>query len=123
MQTVALRWTKSYFYPRSPRGERLDLHIGLAVKILFLSTLPARGATGAASDLILTETDFYPRSPRGERLFFLTMIFTFPLFLSTLPARGATAGPQSWGSARSISIHAPREGSDTTRGQKSTSKG
>ena len=34
-------------------------------------------------------------------------------FLSTLPARGATAPARNRGYAQEISIHAPREGSDT----------
>ena len=59
----------------------------------FLSTLPARGATAASLFVGLA-------SP----------------FLSTLPARGATLPQQPGGkrAGRTISIHAPREGSDTT---------
>ena len=56
---------------------------------LFLSTLPARGAT---ADLFTT----------GFR----------DLFLSTLPARGATPALAVASMALAISIHAPREGSD-----------
>ena len=33
------------FYPRSPRGERLNTLSGKVELLLFLSTLPARGAT------------------------------------------------------------------------------
>ena len=57
-----------YFYPRSPRGERRVPAKWCGRPDLFLSTLPARGATlfhvlsaGAS------EGYFYPRSPRGER--------------------------------------------------------
>ena len=56
--------------------------------------------------------DFYPRSPRGERLYAVSSVLTGGVFLSTLPARGAT---QQFGGildAHTISIHAPREGSD-----------
>ena len=35
----------NHFYPRSPRGERLDAYDYLGDKDIFLSTLPARGAT------------------------------------------------------------------------------
>ena len=85
-----------------------------AANIIFLSTLPARGATWVGERCI-----------RGETV-----------FLSTLPARGATAGPSGWpqqylhkflstlpargateykaanDGTTDISIHAPREGSD-----------
>ena len=103
------------FYPRSPRGERrraIGLQLlpqqflstlpargatgnrpaGLAPPSAFLSTLPARGATGDSPRPALLHRYFYPRSPRGER----------PAYLSD----------KAYG--RSISIHAPREGSDHT---------
>ena len=58
---------------------------------VFLSTLPARGAT-----------TFAPNALQSSQ------------FLSTLPARGATdASFRLYGRLR-ISIHAPREGSDCT---------
>ena len=63
----------------------------LYVQPAFLSTLPARGATGAVGLTRRLSFDFYPRSPRGER-----------------PRRGRTGRPD-----RPISIHAPREGSDS----------
>ena len=34
---------------------------------VFLSTLPARGATCAAAGPLVRRLYFYPRSPRGER--------------------------------------------------------
>ena len=78
------------FYPRSPRGERPESKLALAfVSALFLSTLPARGAT-------------CPLVRRGGRR----------AFLSTLPARGATQPAAAGDLHRVISIHAPREGSD-----------
>ena len=58
--------------------------------LLFLSTLPARGATCVA-----LAVDFLVK------------------FLSTLPARGATHDEADSLPGHSISIHAPREGSDT----------
>ena len=78
------------FNPRSPRGERPE---GTKVSLFgrgFQSTLPARGATRAFAELFPYMSDFNPRSPRGERLckiYLYHQIFT-------------------------ISIHAPREGSD-----------
>ena len=57
----------------------------------FLSTLPARGATAPSLFYLRESSNFYPRSPRGER--------------RTATGRSKTL-PR-------ISIHAPREGSDT----------
>ena len=58
--------------------------------IVFLSTLPARGATR-----------WKPSLARWS-----------PAFLSTLPARGATKICETCEGLIGISIHAPREGSD-----------
>ena len=103
------------FYPRSPRGERL---------------------AACGLDAERADQDFYPRSPRGERLYVFGYLLDFFAFLSTLPARGATAPlvlllpstayfyPRSPRGERRpqrgrdnvlghISIHAPREGSDS----------
>ena len=79
-----------YFYPRSPRGERLE-HIGRIDQ---------------------TPGHFYPRSPRGERPFQGGTADAWGIFLSTLPARGATEAVGPLFEVDSISIHAPREGSD-----------
>ena len=57
----------SYFYPRSPRGERHLKANGKPRPWKFLSTLPARGATKRDSGRKRGQADFYPRSPRGER--------------------------------------------------------
>ena len=90
MTTATIR-RSSYFYPRSPRGERRDNKLFLLIKDrIFLSTLPARGATLVRQDEVgpghisihapregsdgqpvktpAEALDFYPRSPRGERL-------------------------------------------------------
>ena len=81
----------AHFYPRSPRGERPGRYGRNQVDVrIFLSTLPARGAT----------------------VCFLLLLFCFMKFLSTLPARGATPKPRKRPGQRRISIHAPREGSD-----------
>ena len=56
------------FNPRSPRGERRDGVIPLAVGLIFQSTLPSRGAT------------------TGEDVYFDIQV----TFQSTLPSRGAT---------------------------------
>ena len=101
------------FYPRSPRGERRFKRDFSNLTTIFLSTLPARGATAALRRLVKTMlrisihapregsdcsnllyylyyTNFYPRSPRGERLVWEHWENLMGQFLSTLPARGAT---------------------------------
>ena len=100
----------------------------------FQSTLPARGATrgrGAArvaGDISIhaprTGSDncapnaaeirhnFNPRSPHGERPRGTFTSDFFIKFQSTLPARGATRTGISPHCISSISIHAPRTGSD-----------
>ena len=107
---------RPYFYPRSPRGERLATWCASATTTIFLSTLPAWGATfppvvGRLTGKLFLSTlpawgatinptsrtnlsdYFYPRSPRGERRLFLIGQYL----------------------VNSISIHAPRVGSDLNR--------
>ena len=132
MANVGNLW--SHFYPRSPRGERPSNFSRWAFMRLFLSTLPARGATqtealetiiaeflstlparGATSVLAKTPYSlryFYPRSPRGERRHGDAGDAGLARFLSTLPARGATNTRRQFQARQRISIHAPREGSD-----------
>ena len=123
------------FYPRSPRGERPITGRSEELYTAFLSTLPARGATGRTGRNSLLSDHFYPRSPRGERRPASrhghgARPYFYPrsprgerhtwsrnpghdrLFLSTLPARGATPRRCNCAGNRTISIHAPREGSD-----------
>ena len=81
------------FNPRSPWGERRRLGL-------------KRG---------LSTVHFNPRSPWGERLYAVLICAICLLFQSTLPVGGATAfGPVRLGPL-SISIHAPRGGSDPSR--------
>ena len=108
------RW--SYFYPRSPCGERhlvlhgtarnadISIHALLAESdsarvvtsfwfILFLSTLSLRRATLRPGEHYQRGQDFYPRSPCGERPLYITAMRTANLFLSTLSLRRATLMP------------------------------
>ena len=80
------------FNPRSPHGER-----------------PPRRARGWPA------FHFNPRSPHGERRRAKFASQSRSRFQSTLPARGATAFPARRCSFLSISIHAPRTGSDAFR--------
>ena len=79
---------------------------------IFLSTLPARGATCGSTHTVTDCTNFYPRSPRGERPLMQRQYRPTSIFLSTLPARGATRNRRLERQQFGISIHAPREGSD-----------
>ena len=78
-----------HFNPRSPCGERLIILVMLDLHPAFQSTLPVRGATR------------WPASPGY-----------WPEFQSTLPVRGATFSTWHPSHCPSISIHAPRAGSD-----------
>ena len=57
-----------YFYPRSPRGERRSWYSVKDFDFEFLSTLSARRATAFCAPVTSRYSYFYPRSPRGERL-------------------------------------------------------
>ena len=86
---------------------------GIDMLTEFLSTLPARGATCAAPCLIMRSYQFLSTLPaRGATCSHSKRHGRQP-FLSTLPARGATAFHQGLAVHAIISIHAPREGSDT----------
>ncbi len=102
--------------------------------VLFQSTLPVRGATGLLLARLPGGCYFNPRSPCGERQRYLPDSGTAVAFQSTLPVRGATAADIAGGEGvvfqstlpvrgatsgimwaafpSSISIHAPRAGSD-----------
>ena len=103
---------RNNFNPRSPRGERLDFVDELISPRQFQSTLPARGATTSTVMSRYLSRDFNPRSPRGERPLMKVNAPLSSKFQSTLPARGATPKPRADQADMSISIHAPREGSD-----------
>ena len=107
---------RSYFYPRSPRGERRQrspfLHTPGALflstlpargatentgteqaAVLFLSTLPARGATTGHSQAGGVAKEFLSTLPaRGATIIAQQKALAAEIFLSTLPARGATSG-------------------------------
>ena len=104
---------RNYFNPRSPRGERLLPASVLCILSIFQSTLPARGATTGKIEKFIRQLYFNPRSPRGERQPNDYMYTPTEQFQSTLPARGATFPLRIKNAVLFISIHAPREGSDS----------
>ena len=105
--------TLGYFNPRSPHGERRNRKPVLLLSHLFQSTLPARGAT--KSDIFLyLPIRFQSTLPaRGATKYAGISKNWRGSFQSTLPARGATDAIIDYQSAGfTISIHAPRTGSD-----------
>ena len=87
-----------YFYPRSPRGERLfPLALHPAPLLNFYPRSP-RGERRRRYHLRAHPPHFYPRSPRGERPSVQDVQQVF----------------------HAISIHAPREGSDSIWARAST---
>ena len=101
------------FYPRSPRGERRLAPPVCLGNGVFLSTLPARGATAFAPLFNGRHKNFYPRSPRGER----QLLDVAGVGENVISIHAPREGSDLWilgrhCHAQVISIHAPREGSD-----------
>ena len=124
-----------YFNPRSPCGERLT-NLDFAIYSRDISIhAPRAGSDGWRRARLNKNIDFNPRSPCGERRLCFWIAVTSYAFQSTLPVRGATCylelceeksnkfqstlpvrGATTKGllfrCILSISIHAPRAGSD-----------
>ena len=79
-----------HFYPRPPRGGRLERVTLQLISAIFLSTPSARRATRKARATSTPLFNFYPRPPRGGRLTFDTVELENFVFLSTPSARRAT---------------------------------
>ena len=112
----AVRRGTPYFYPRSPRGERLvgKMHTH---KVSYISIHAPREGSDADADRTQAQFkhNFYPRSPRGERRIHDARSQIPADFYPRSP-RGERreAFPSTYGGLYDISIHAPREGSDGT---------
>ena len=79
---------------------------------VFQSTLPEWGATPPPSANSCRSSDFNPRSPNGERLFFQALIcFTVTISIHA-PRMGSDWYTSFFNALLHISIHAPRMGSD-----------
>ena len=106
MRFLPLTAVKSYFYPRSPCGER---HIIIPYKqktrIISIHALLAESDARIPVNIMLL-SDFYPRSPCGERRITIITICTAWRFLSTLSLRRATRNSQNINRGHTISIHA-----------------
>ena len=101
-----------HFYPRSPRGERPSFQWLWVPTPTFLSTLPARGATALGGRAAVHPQHFYPRSPRGERPPTHAVLFAKRNFYPRSPRGERRSCRVFKDKGYSISIHAPREGSD-----------
>ena len=109
------------FYPRPPRGGRREGKLTAYTRGEFLSTPSARRATSIRSMCCSPGAYFYPRPPRGGRPPVGTRkAACHELFLSTPSARRATGRPAGRLPHPQISIHALREEGDTFRRGKKT---
>ena len=114
---------------------RISTHC--CVTCTFQSTHPARGATRCSRGCLDTRSNFNPRTPRGVRPLFVSAFDQYDYdfnprtprgvrrhhqvpsiagtrFQSTHPARGATFQGGRLLMTNRISIHAPREGCDSS---------
>ena len=105
------------FYPRHPRGWRLQEALDLVEPIIaFLSTPPSRVATARGIELNLDKSSFYPRHPRGWRQELEDRFGKIGEFLSTPPSRVATRRPCYYRAlSGGVSIHATLAGGDSIR--------
>ena len=76
---------------------------------------PRRGSDGISVGSWYLIGDFNPRSPHGERHAGRDLVCRHYIFQSTLPAWGATSNTIPVMQVSTISIHAPRMGSDHIR--------
>ena len=112
-----------HFNPRSPRGERRRTSPPLSRWICISIHAPREGSDCLSRINWRDRCYFNPRSPRGERHITFLLKKWFYLFQSTLPARGATFFSMVPMRFSRISIHAPREGSDSPRGSRTKTTG
>ena len=81
--------THRYFYPRPPRGGRLNRVITSGQHSQFLSTPSARRATNMTVYLTELILDFYPRPPRGGRLAVVgSKVCSLPISIHALREEG-----------------------------------
>ena len=100
------------FNPRSPWGERRRLECKVCDPIPISIHAPRGGSDCMKNVLAAIGSDFNPRSPWGERLVCCNQAIPVYTFQSTLPVGGATFCQVCLSEWTTISIHAPRGGSD-----------
>ena len=105
--------TCRHFNPHSPCGERLAILVNLAENFQFQSTLPVWGATMPFIRRGKRNADFNPHSPCGERPAGQPRPAYIRRNFNPHSPCGERQGHERAGStARNISIHTPRVGSD-----------
>ena len=99
------------FYPRPPRGGRLEGAVhGIKTKDFY--PRPPRGGRRVSGLVGASPTYFYPRPPRGGRQLARRLQGVQQGFLSTPSARRATGDVDRVEATIDISIHALREEGD-----------
>ena len=114
---AAIRCAVAYFYPRPPRGGRLERVKG--EEPVFGISIHALREEGDSKKWGIQDqgADFYPRPPRGGRHAARAEYIARMEFLSTPSARRATSVITLVLPHITISIHALREEGDRRRGQ------
>ena len=104
--------TYNHFNPRSPCGERRGCLLGCCPRSSISIHAPRVGSDHILNATLITSIYFNPRSPCGERPRSHRFSANIAKFQSTLPVWGATSKTSKDVRHVSISIHAPRVGSD-----------
>ncbi|QTA93762.1 Uncharacterized protein dnm_098700 [Desulfonema magnum] len=110
-QTAERQATRS-FNPRPPCGERQHKNDQKTTRKSFNPRPPC--GERPFSSFRLSDDSFNPRPPCGERLGFVFTCRMLARFQSTPPVRGATLICRNPSLPKSVSIHAPRAGSDNS---------
>ena len=106
------------FYPRPPRGGRLQQARKRREAEEFLSTPSARRATSIIPPGAFSHKNFYPRPPRGGRLVDLILFDIIHLIsIHALREEGDVSKRRTLRQAQTISIHALREEGDKHTGK------
>ena len=97
------------------RGATSTAIVGMRWQTIFQSTLPVRGATARTRSVCSVWYYFNPRSPCGERPHGRIPGSRFLHFNPRSPCGERRSGSAGADDSHSISIHAPRAGSDVYR--------
>ena len=105
---------RKHFNPRSPHGERRPWALRMGTSARYFNPRSPHGERRKAIHSTTRKRDFNPRSPHGERPFRAGFIRNSSTISIHAPRTGSDT-PQHTNSRRScrISIHAPRTGSDS----------